>query len=144
MEEIKKTVAQRFRNLLKKYNDYDRETYAFLFKVLDYTMKNVTKRINGHLSAHEILEGWRLYSIDQFGGLVKTVMDVWGTKTSDDIGKLVFRLIEFKLCGKNDRDKQSDFTGVYDFEKIFDLKPVVSYDYERRAWKVGYIQKGNT
>jgi uncharacterized repeat protein (TIGR04138 family) len=55
--------------------------------------------------------------LQEFGPLARTVLEYWGIFTTEDIGKIVFILVEEKLLFKNEEDDIQDFENVYDFEK---------------------------
>lgn len=139
------TAEQRFRQLLKKYEKYEPEAYNFIYEILDYTLKNVVKnrsrRNSKHVTPHELLEGCRLYAIEQFGYLAQLVFNELGIRKTRDIGEIVFNLIEHDLMGGQKSDRKKDFNDFYDFDKVFDLKPVFSYDSDRKSWMASYVQR---
>ena len=144
MAEIKETAEQRFRQLLKKYPGYDTNTYKLVYEALDYTLKNVVgsgNRPDHHVSAKELLEGLRLYAIEQFGCLAKTVLNENGIKRTNDVGEIVFNLIKENLMGKQESDMKEDFDNVYDFSQVFGVKPKFSYNPNKKEWKASYVQR---
>jgi uncharacterized repeat protein (TIGR04138 family) len=68
------------------------------------------------------LEGIRHYSLEQFGPMVPTVLGEWGIRSCEDVGEVVFNMVEANLLAKTDTDSREDFKGVYDFEEAF-VKP---------------------
>jgi len=138
------SAAEKFRLILQRDPRYDPEAYNFLYEALDFTLKNVVAprgRANQHVTGRELLEGVRRYGIDQFGCLAKEVFRVWGINRTDDIGEMVFNLVDQDLMGKQESDTKEDFQGIYDFEEVFDLKPVLSYTSDRGEWKASYITR---
>ena len=135
-----KTAAERFKELRQKYKDYTNESYEFAYDVLESTLKKL-KRNTKHLTPRELLEGYRIHSINEFGCLAKTVLDRMGLRETKDIGNIVFQLIEFDLMEKQERDKREEFNNVYDFDVVFNLRPIFSYDSDRKEWKAQYIQR---
>ena len=135
-----KTAKQKFKELRQKYKEYADGAYYFTYEALDYTSKNLVRRAE-HATANELLEGCRLYSIEQFGCLAKTILNNMGIRKTEDIGDIVFHLIEFELMGKQEKDKREEFDSVYDFNVAFDLRPIISYNSDRKEWKVQYVQK---
>ena len=137
-----KTTAEKFERLLRQYSDYDREGYNFIYEALDYTLKNLVKkrRSTQHVSGEELAKGLRLYAINQFGCLAQTILNELGIRTTEDIGNIVYNLIEFDLMGQQKSDKKEDFNNLYNFDKVFNLKPVFSYNSEKKEWKTEYLQ----
>jgi uncharacterized repeat protein (TIGR04138 family) len=104
---------------------YQRDAYIFLRDALDYTTKQ-QKKARGttvrHVAGPELLEGVRQYALKEFGPLVITVFESWGIKCCEDIGHMVFNLIEAGVFGKTEEDSMEDFKAVYDFQDAF-VKP---------------------
>lgn len=104
---------------------YQREAYIFLRDALDFTTKQ-QKKAKGttvrHVSGPELLEGVRQYALKEFGPMVITVFDSWGIRSCEDIGHMVFNLINAGIFGKTDEDSIEDFKSVFDFQVAF-VKP---------------------
>jgi uncharacterized repeat protein (TIGR04138 family) len=104
---------------------YQREAYIFLRDALDFTTKQ-QKKAKGttirHVSGPELLEGVRQYALKEFGPMVITVFDSWGIRATEDVGHMVFNLINAGIFGKTDEDSIEDFKNVYDFQEAF-VKP---------------------
>ena len=104
---------------------YQRDAYIFLRDALDFTTKQ-QKKVKGatvrHVSGPELLEGVRRYALKEFGPLVMTVFDSWGIHSCEDVGNMVFNLIEAGIFGKTEEDSIDDFKNVYDFGEAF-VKP---------------------
>ena len=101
---------------------YQREAYIFLRDALDFTTKQ-QKKAKGttvrHVSGPELLEGVRQYALKEFGPMVITVFDSWGIRSCEDIGHMVFNLINSGIFGKTDEDSIEDFKSVFDFQEAF-------------------------
>ena len=101
---------------------YARDAYVFLRDSLDFTTKQ-QKKIKGatvrHVAGPELLEGVRQYALQEFGPMVMTVFSSWGIHCCEDIGHMVFNLIEAGIFGKTEEDSLEDFKNVYDFEEAF-------------------------
>ena len=136
-------AADKFRLVLQSDPRYDAEAYNFLYEALDYTLKNVVHRgrPSQHVTGQELLEGVRRYGIEQFGCLARTVLESWGVRRTDDFGEMVFNLVTQDLMGKQESDSKEDFREIYEFEDVFDVKPVFSYAIDRREWKASYIAR---
>jgi uncharacterized repeat protein (TIGR04138 family) len=104
---------------------YQRDAYVFLRDALDFTTKQ-QKKVRGatvrHVSGPELLGGVRQYALKEFGPMVMTVFDSWGVHSCEDIGNMVFNLIDAGIFGKTEEDSIEDFKNVYDFDEAF-VKP---------------------
>lgn len=107
---------------------FDRRAYDFIRLGLDHTVKEAKKSAasrtgrSRHVSGQELLEGLRVYALDQYGPLAKTVLNSWGIQRCSDFGELVFNLIEYNVFSKTDTDRREDFANLYTFEEAF-VKP---------------------
>src|SRR5713101_1777203 len=101
---------------------YQRDAYVFLRDALDYTTKQ-QKKARGttvrHVAGPELLEGVRQYALKEFGPMVITVFESWGIRCCEDIGHMVFNLIDAGVFGKTEEDSMEDFKAVYDFQEAF-------------------------
>jgi uncharacterized repeat protein (TIGR04138 family) len=48
-----------------------------------------------------------------------TVLGEWGLSSTEDIGEMMFNLVEFRRVRKDDDDRLDDFCGGYDFKEAF-------------------------
>jgi uncharacterized repeat protein (TIGR04138 family) len=76
------------------------------------------------VSGHELLEGIRLYALQQFGPMARTVLEDWGIRACEDFGEIVFNMVEHKILSKTDDDSREHFKGGYDFRDAFE-KPFI-------------------
>ncbi len=105
-------------SILKRERRYDGQAYFFLKDALDFTLKRFMEGTGGqgrHVSGRELLEGFRDYSLEQFGPMAATLMDEWGVKECRDVGNMVFQMIEEQVFGKQESDKPEDFDELFDF-----------------------------
>ncbi len=107
---------------------YDKKAYTFIRQGLDHTVKEIKKRDTAknrpsqHVTGAELLDGLRLFALDQYGPLTKTVLNSWGIKKCTDFGEIVFNLIEYNVFSKTESDRREDFVDLYSFEDAF-VKP---------------------
>jgi uncharacterized repeat protein (TIGR04138 family) len=114
--------------ICKEDQRFDRKAYDFVRLGLDHTVKELRKKDSAradrsrHVSGPELLDGLRVYALDQFGPLAKTVLNTWGIRRCQDFGDIVFNLIEYNVFSKTDNDRREDFSDIFDFEEAF-VKP---------------------
>jgi uncharacterized repeat protein (TIGR04138 family) len=107
---------------------FDKKAYEFVRQGLDHTVKELRKKEvskaerSRHVSGPELLQGIRIFGLDQYGPLTKTVLNAWGVKRCRDFGDIVFNLIEYNVFSKTESDRPEDFTDIYTFEEAF-VKP---------------------
>ncbi len=101
---------------------YDSDAYAFLKDALDHSVRAKQERVGEeypHVGGGELLEGFKDLALDEFGPMAATVLEVWGVTRSEDVGEMVFQLIEMGAFGKSDDDCRDDFKEVFSFDKAF-------------------------
>ncbi|MDD4734867.1 MAG: hypothetical protein PHP44_02035 [Kiritimatiellae bacterium] len=108
--------------ILAEETRYHRNAYTFIREGLDYTVQRLQKPHKGpkrHVSGRELLDGLRLFSLEQLGPMAKTVFNRWGIHTTRDIGEMVFILVSHGILGKTDDDHIEDFDDGFDFDEAF-------------------------
>lgn len=103
---------------------YARGAYYFLRQALDFSLKEMHQLgkldKSNHLSGQQLLEGIRLYALDQYGPMARSVFEYWGITKCRDFGNIVFNLVACRVLGKTDSDSPDDFNGGYDFQSAFE------------------------
>ncbi len=110
------------RRICRKDPRYAPEAYLFVRETLDFTARMLEKPQEGlgrHVSGQELLEGVRAFALQQFGPMALTVLEAWGIRRTEDVGEIVFNLVETGKLGKTENDTRGDFAGGYDFQKAF-------------------------
>ncbi len=106
-------------SILKREKRFDPHAYFFLKDALDFTLKRIAEGNGGmarHVSGPELLEGFRDFALEQFGPMGSTLMREWGIRKCQDVGDMVFHLIEEQVFGKQDSDSREDFAGTFDLD----------------------------
>ena len=109
---------------------YTIQAYAFIFEALEFT-KNLKRRTPSrnrgkprsdqtrHVTGRELCEGARRLALENFGMMSLTVLNLWGLRSTGDIGEVVYNLIGSGDFEKTPTDSRSDFDDVYEFEEAF-------------------------
>jgi uncharacterized repeat protein (TIGR04138 family) len=106
-------------SIMKRDRRFDPQAYFFLKDALDFTLKRIAEGNNGkarHVSGPELLAGCRDFALEEYGPMAATLMSEWGVRKCQDLGDMVFHLIEEQVFGKQDSDRKEDFSEVFDFE----------------------------
>ncbi len=114
MEEINYS-ADDFSDIVAKDKRYDARAYA----LLQAAIHELSGDEGRHCSGQDILEVFRDLALDQFGPLAYTVLTEWGLACTEDIGEMVFNLVESKRIGRDEEDSAESFAGGYDFKEAF-------------------------
>jgi uncharacterized repeat protein (TIGR04138 family) len=106
---------------------YAYEAYEFLFEGLSHTQRMLGRAAEptrteevpeNHVSGAELCAGLADLARHEFGRMARVVFRMWGINTTDDIGEIVFNLIDASLLSKTDRDDRGDFHAVFDLDKV--------------------------
>jgi len=117
-------------NLSKKYGKYPSGAYIMVFEVLDYIALNAD--VKRHLTGKELALSAFVFSLHQYGLMAKLVWETMGIYSSEDLGQIVFHLVESKLLGKQEGDKVEDFNDLFTSQDFADSK--MSLVGEREKW----------
>jgi uncharacterized repeat protein (TIGR04138 family) len=125
--------------VLARDSRYTIHAYAFVFEALEYT-KSLRKRpqartrgrgrsaASRHVTGRELCEGVRRLALEHYGMMALTVLNLWGIRSTSDLGEVVYNLIASGELEKTPADSRSDFDNVYDFEKAFRRDFVLALD----------------
>ena len=119
---------------------YTIDAYAFVFESLEHA-KSLKKREmilarhrnkatlhSRHVNGRELCEGVRQLAIQHFGYMALTVLKYWGICSTQDVGEIVFNLIDSGDLKKTPSDSRSDFLDVFDLEQALRREFVVTFD----------------
>ncbi|MFY8268228.1 MAG: Minf_1886 family protein, partial [Terrimicrobiaceae bacterium] len=67
----------------------------------------------------ELLDGFRIHALAEFGPMALMVLDYWGVVSTADVGQMVFNLVQAGIFGKTDEDTTESFRDVFDFREAF-------------------------
>jgi len=112
MDAVKSVIARDQR--------FDIGAYYFLKDALDFTVKRAMDNNDGqhrHVTASELLTGFRDLALQEFGPMAGTMMSEWGINECTDIGNMVFELITEGAFGKQDSDTPEDFANLFSLQE---------------------------
>ena len=115
----KPTADELLEKILAQDPRYAREAYIFVHEALQFTVQRIARK--GHVTGRELCEGLCEYALAQFGRLARMVLEHWGVRRSEDVGEIVFNMVEVGLLRKREEDRREDFAGVVDFERALDF-----------------------
>jgi uncharacterized repeat protein (TIGR04138 family) len=97
---------------------YPPPAYAFVLAALEYCQ--VRRPARGHIAGDAFACACRDFALEQFGLTSRTVLTHWGIHRTQDIGCLVYHLIEVGLLVCQPEDRIEDFDDVFDFAEAFE------------------------
>ncbi len=74
-----------------------------------------------HVSGRELLAGFEKLARERWGLMARHVLRQWGIRCTEDVGEIVFMMVEDESLGwkKRDCDRREDFAGGFDFDAAF-------------------------
>lgn len=116
-----KAYAAKVRELCREHPEYRADAYFFVADAVRFTVDRARRGGDAprHVTGRELLDGFRELALGRFGPLTLDVVLDWGLLRSEDVGAVVFRMVEHGLLGANEQDSPEDFADGFDFETAF-------------------------
>lgn len=116
------TFEDAVQSCMRRDDRYAADAYGFVREALNFTLKELGADRPGHrrhISGSELLDGFRRLALREFGPMSLRVLESWGLNRTEDVGAIVFNLVDAGVLGKTPRDHADDFKGGYLFERAF-------------------------
>jgi uncharacterized repeat protein (TIGR04138 family) len=110
--------------LSEKYPCFRWESFNFILAGMNFTRVRTGER--RHITGRELSEGIRDFALGEFGPLAYSVLEHLGIRSTEDLGKAVFAMIEAGILFRDEKDS------IRDFEGLFSLKETLRDDYRRK------------
>jgi uncharacterized repeat protein (TIGR04138 family) len=97
------------------------EAYEFVRAALNHTaaMLGLSEaEDDGHVSARQLLDGVRDLARREFGLMARAVFRMWNIRRTDDVGDIVFNLVDVGLVSAMPHEARRDFQDVYDLDEL--------------------------
>ena len=92
--------------------------YLFLLSALHAVLEGMDEP--RHISGEELANGVRNLAMARYGPMARTVLGHWGIHSTDDLGELVFAMVDCGVMMKQEEDRREDFQDLFDFEEVFE------------------------
>jgi uncharacterized repeat protein (TIGR04138 family) len=103
-------------SVLEKDSRYARDAYYFVQRALHhYRERHRAGKEGGHIRGEELLEGVRELGVEEFGPMARLVFHNWGLKRGEDVGEMVYNMIDAGLMSKTSEDTREDFAVGMEF-----------------------------
>jgi len=97
---------------------YDERSYLFVLAAIEFVQTRLPVR--RHVTGPELAWACRDLARERFGLLARPVLQHWGVTRTDDLGRIVFTLVDVGLLVTQPQDSEEDFRDIYEFEPAFD------------------------
>lgn len=96
---------------------YHERAYLFVLGTIEFLQNRL--EVRRHVTGPELAWACRDFAREQFGLLAPVVLNHWGITRTEDLGRIVFTLVEVGLLVTQPGDSEADFEGVYQFAEVF-------------------------
>jgi uncharacterized repeat protein (TIGR04138 family) len=110
-------VPDQLEQLVSRDPRFRVEAYLFIFESLHRAQQIFGRE--RHVSARELLEGFRCLATERYGLMARRVLASWGLNCTEDVGAVVFNLVNSGMMSRTDEDRVEDFNGGFDFDERF-------------------------
>ncbi len=110
-------IYEQIEKLAEASGRYRPQAFLFVLRCLEYCRRDLQR--TGHVTGRELVSAARDVAIGEFGPMAKTVLNEWGIQTTEDIGRIVFLMVDAGLLTKTEEDTLDDFRDGFDFETEF-------------------------
>jgi uncharacterized repeat protein (TIGR04138 family) len=99
--------------------EYHERAYLFVLATIEFLQSRLEAR--RHVTGAELAWACRDFAVERFGLLAQPVLEHWGVRRTDDIGRIVYALVEAGLLAALPTDREDEFAGVYEFGEAFSV-----------------------
>ena len=89
---------------------YPPAAYMVVFAALDHAVRDHGE---GHVHGSDVCHSFIAVAHNLFGPTAEMVLDAWNVRSTEDIGQLVYHLIEVEAIRATEEDSKDDFSGVF-------------------------------
>ena len=104
--------------LQEKHPRFHGKSYLSLLSALHHVIQGLEEP--RHISGQELANGVRRLALEHYGPMARTVLQHWGIHATEDLGDIVFALVECGVLVRQEGDSREDFRDVFDFEEAFE------------------------
>jgi uncharacterized repeat protein (TIGR04138 family) len=112
--------------LQERHPRFHARSYIFVLQALHRVIQSLEEP--RHVTGQELAQGVRELALDRFGPMARSVLEHWGIHDTEDVGRVVFAMVEQGILIKQEGDHPDDFSDVFDFEEAFE----VNYPWDAR------------
>jgi uncharacterized repeat protein (TIGR04138 family) len=95
---------------------------AYLFVLASLEHAQARLGVRQHISGRELAFSCRDLALERYGLMARIVLERWGVRSTEDIGAVVFTLVELGYLSSLPSDTRDHFSNVFDFAVTFDLE----------------------
>ncbi len=105
-----RNFAEAVEAIIKQHPQYHTEAYFYMHRAMERASSHFSS--NGqrrHLSAEELYLACCTQALEEYGPLAIKVLENWGIHSAQDMGQIVYKLIEVGIFSSQPEDRLEDF-----------------------------------
>lgn len=108
----------RLAEVVRRQSLYRQGAYEFVRESVVYASR-VVFATGTHVSGGQLLEALRKLARERYGVMAREVFGHWGIRATEDVGEIVFQLVDAGILSKTEEDSLDDFRDVFDLDVAF-------------------------
>lgn len=92
--------------------------YEFVLNGMEFYLTSIGEK--RHVTGQELSRGLLLFAHKQFGPLALFILEYWGIYATEDIGNIVYNMIDIGIMSKQREDSIEHFINVIALNAYFD------------------------
>jgi len=108
----------RLADVVRRQSRFRQGAYEFVREAVVYASR-VVYATGTHVTGGQLLEAMRQLARERYGVLAREVFAHWGIRRTEDVGSIVFELVDAEILSKTEEDSLDDFRDVYDLDVAF-------------------------
>ena len=119
-------ALRKWKEIRRNAGPYPPEAYEFVQEGLRHTVETIKQddrsapHDHRHVSGRELCCGLRDFAKNQYGLLSHDVLEHWKIRATEDLGHIVFAMVDAGMLRTSDEDSMTDFASVYSFDEAFE------------------------
>jgi len=102
--------------------------YEFVLNGMEFFLTSIGEK--RHVTGQELTSGLLFFAEKQFGPLALSVLQYWGIHRTDDIGNIVYNMIDIGIMSRQPDDSIDHFHDVIDINEFFNSRNYFKVDRE--------------
>lgn len=112
IERIRKELIDTGRDIRYRLGGYE-----FILNGMEFYLTSIGEK--RHVTGQELTRGLLLFAQKQFGPLARTVLHYWGITKTEDLGNIVYNMIDIGIMSKQTEDSIEHFYNIIEIDYFF-------------------------
>ena len=115
--------ADKLNEILSRDKRYSASAYALVSEAMSALIGDMSGK--RHVDGAELFDSVVTVARNRYGNMGRLVLESWGIYNCEDIGEVVFNMVDAGILARRPSDSRSDFKGAPNFTVLFDRAEVI-------------------